>query len=62
MQRRNGSALPGEGNVAPRPPRPRPKLSGAQHKQKELARARADAHAARFHLVGMTNAGVIIMG
>lgn len=48
--------------LLPAPPGPRPRLSRAKHKQKELAEARADARAARFHLVGLTNAGVIVMG
>ncbi len=48
--------------LVPAPPGPRPKLSKAQHKQKELAEARAEARAARWHLVGLTSAGVIVMG
>ena len=48
--------------LLPAPPGPRPKVSKAQHKQEELAEARAEARAARFHLVALTNAGVIVMG
>jgi hypothetical protein len=48
--------------LLPAPPGPRQKLRKAQHKQKELAEARAEARAARFHLVGLTSAGVIVMG
>ncbi len=47
--------------LLPAPPGPR-KLSSARHKEKELAKARADARAARFHLVGLTNAGLIVIG
>jgi hypothetical protein len=46
----------------PAPPGPRPKPSRAQHKQKEPAEKRAEARAARWHLVGLTDAGVIVMG
>lgn len=48
--------------LLPAPPGHRRRLSRAQHKQKELAAERAEARAARFHLVGLTNAGVIVMG
>jgi hypothetical protein len=44
--------------LLPAPPGPRPKLSKVQHKQKELAEARA----ARLHLVGLTSAGVMVIG
>jgi hypothetical protein len=44
--------------LLPAPPGPRPKLSKAQHKQKELAEARAT----RLHLVGLTSAAVIVVG
>jgi len=48
--------------LLPAPPGSRPKLSRARHKQKELAEARAEARVARFHLVGLTNAAVIVLG
>lgn len=44
--------------LLPAPPGARRKLGKAQHKQEELAEARA----ARWHLVGLTSAGVIVMG
>lgn len=46
----------------PAPPEYRRKLSKAQHKQKALAEARAEARATRLHLVGLTDAAVIVVG
>jgi hypothetical protein len=46
----------------PAPPGYRRKLSRAQRRQKAQAEARSEARAARLHLVGLTNAAVIIMG
>jgi len=46
----------------PAPPGYRPKLGKAQRKQKALAEKRAEARAARLHLVGLTSAAVIVMG
>jgi hypothetical protein len=46
----------------PAPPGYRPKLSRSLRKQKALAEARAERRAARLHLVGLTNAAVIVMG
>ena len=46
----------------PAPPGYRGKLSQAQRRQKALAQARADARAKRLHLVGLTDAAVIVMG
>ena len=48
--------------LLPAPPGPRPKPSKAQRKQKEQAEARADRRASRLHLVGLTDAAVIVMG
>jgi hypothetical protein len=48
--------------LLPAPPGPRRKMSSARHKERELAKARANARAARFHLVGLTNAGLIVIG
>jgi len=48
--------------LLPAPPGYRRKLSKAQRKQKELAEARADRRATRWHLVGLTGAAVIVMG
>jgi hypothetical protein len=48
--------------LLPTPPGPRPKLSKARRKQKARAEARADRRAARLHLVGLTDAAVIVMG
>ena len=48
--------------LLPAPPGPRPKLSKARRKQKALAEARADRRATRLHLVGLTDAAVILMG
>jgi hypothetical protein len=42
----------------PPPPGPPPKPSQAEREQERRAEARAE----RLHLVGLTNAGVIIMG
>jgi len=42
----------------PPPPGPRPKLSKAERERERRAEARAE----QLHLVGLTNAGVIIMG
>jgi hypothetical protein len=52
--------LPGRGPRVPPPPwaRKPPKPSKAEREREE----RADARAKRLHLVGMTNAAVIIMG
>ena len=44
--------------LIPAPPGPRPRLSKAKREQE----ARDDARAARLHLVGLTDAGVIVMG
>lgn len=46
----------------PAPPGYRGKLSAVQRKQKARAQARADARAKRLHLVGLTNAAVVVMG
>jgi hypothetical protein len=46
------------GPRVPPPPGPPPKRSKAERQQE----VRAEARAARLHLVGLTNAGVIIMG
>ena len=48
--------------LLPAPPGYRRKLSKAQRKQKAQAEARADSRATRLHLVGLTNAAVIVMG
>jgi hypothetical protein len=48
--------------LLPAPPGPRRKVSKAQHKQKELAKARAEERATRLHLVGLTSAAVIVLG
>jgi hypothetical protein len=47
--------------LLPAPPGYRRKLSRAQHKQKVLAEERAEARAKRLHLVGLTDAAVIVM-
>jgi hypothetical protein len=44
--------------LIPAPPGPRPRLSKARREQKE----RADARDSRLHLVGLTKAGIIVMG
>ena len=49
--------LPGSGRRLPPPPGPPPKPSQAEREQERRAEARAE----RLHLVGLTNAGVIIM-
>lgn len=46
----------------PAPPGYRGKQSAVQRKQKARAQARADARAKRLHLVGLTNAAVVVMG
>ena len=46
----------------PAPPGYRRKLSKARRKQKALAEARAEARATRLHLVGLTDAAVIVIG
>jgi hypothetical protein len=48
--------------LLPAPPGYRRKLSKAQHKQKALAEARAEARAKRLHLVGLTDVAVIVVG
>jgi hypothetical protein len=48
--------------LLPKPPGYRRKLSKAQRKQKALTEARAEKHIARLHLVGLTDAAVIVMG
>ena len=47
--------------LLPAPPGYRRKLSKVQRKQKALAQARADARASRWHLVGLTDAAVIVI-
>jgi len=44
--------------LIPAPPGPRPRLSRARREQRE----RADARDSRLHLVGLTKAGIIVMG
>jgi hypothetical protein len=48
--------------LLPAPPGYRRKLSKAQRKRKAQARARAEARAKRLHLIGLTDAAVIVMG
>jgi hypothetical protein len=48
--------------LLPKPPGYRSKLSGAQRKQKALAEAREEARVTRWHLVGLTDAALIVMG
>lgn len=48
--------------LLPKPPGYRRKLSKAQRKQKALAEQRAEKRIARLHLVGLTDAAVIVMG
>ena len=48
--------------LLPAPPGYRRKLGKAQRKQKAQAEKRAEARAARLHLVGLTSAAVIVMG
>lgn len=50
--------LPGSGKRLPPPPGPPPKPSKAEREREK----RAEARAKRLHLVGLTSAGVIIMG
>jgi hypothetical protein len=52
------SGLSGRGPRVPPPPGPPPKPGKAGREQEK----RADARAERLHLVGLTSAGVIIMG
>jgi hypothetical protein len=47
--------------LVPAPPGPRRK-SKAQNEREERAKERAKARIARLHLIGLTDAGVIIMG
>ena len=47
--------------LIPRPPGSRAKPSKAERKREAQAEARAEARAARLHLVGLTDAGVIVM-
>lgn len=47
--------------LLPTPPGYRRKLSKAWRKQKALAEARAEARASRWHLVGLTDAAVIVV-
>jgi hypothetical protein len=46
----------------PAPPGYRSKPSRAQQKQKARALARANARATRWHLVGLTDAAMIVIG
>lgn len=50
--------LPGSGRRLAPPPGPAPRPSKAEREQKRRAEARAE----RLHLVGLTNAGAVIMG
>ena len=52
------SGLSGRGPRVPAPPGPPPRPDKAGREQEK----RADARAERLHLVGLTSAGVIIMG
>ena len=52
------SGLSGRGPRVPPPPGPPPRPGKAGREQEK----RADARAERLHLVGLTSAGVIIMG
>jgi hypothetical protein len=52
------SGLSGRGPRVPPPPGPPPRPDKAGREQEK----RADARAERLHLVGLTSAGVIIMG
>jgi len=47
--------------LLPTPPGYRRKLSKAPRKQKALAETRAEARASRWHLVGLTDAAVIVV-
>jgi hypothetical protein len=48
--------------LLPKPPGYRGKLNKAQRKQKAQAEARAEKRITRLHLVGLTDAAVIVMG
>jgi hypothetical protein len=48
--------------LLPAPPGYRRKLSKSQREQKARAEARAERRATRWHLVGLTDAAVIVMG
>jgi len=48
--------------LLPKPPGYRSKLSKAQRKHKALAEERAERRIARLHMVGLTDAAVIVMG
>jgi hypothetical protein len=48
--------------LLPKPPGYRAKPSQAQRKQKARAEECANARATRLHLIGLTNAAVIVMG
>jgi hypothetical protein len=56
------SAYKPQRRLLPKPPGYRKKLNKAQRKQKALAEARARKRITRLHLVGLTNAAVIVMG
>ena len=56
------SAYKPQRRLLPRPPGYRSKLNKAQRKQKALAEARAQKRITRLHLVGLTDAAVIVMG
>jgi hypothetical protein len=47
--------------LLPAPPGPRRKPSAARRKAKRKQEARAEARIARLHLVGLTNAAVVVM-
>ncbi len=48
--------------ILPAPPGKRQKMSEARRKALRAEKARADARATRLHLVGLTDAAVIIAG
>jgi hypothetical protein len=48
--------------LLPRPPGYRSKLSRAQRRRRALAEAREEKRINRLHLVGLTDAAVIVMG
>jgi hypothetical protein len=56
------SAYKPQRRLLPKPPGYRGKPNQAQRRQRARAQARADARARRLHLVGLTNAAVIVMG
>jgi hypothetical protein len=56
------SAYKPQRRLLPKPPGYRSKLNKAQRKQKALAEARAQRRITRLHLVGLTDAAVIVMG